>query len=62
MAQFVSYIDPESVMGFQFSLLMASGRARRHRHVVGTMLARLILHPAHELTRSFIGAPAAASI
>ena len=22
-AQFVSYIDPESVMGFQFSLLMA---------------------------------------
>ena len=55
-AQFVSYIDPESVMAFQFSLLDGAARGvGRHRHAVGPMLGAVILIPLTELTRSFIG-------
>ena len=47
-AQFVSYIDPESVMGFH--ILAADGAARgarRHRHAVGTDAGRRHPDPAH---------------
>ena len=55
-AQFVSYIDPESVMGFQFSLLMALARGvRRYRHAMGPVAGRRDPDPAHGVTRSFIG-------
>ena len=55
-AQFVSYIDPESVMSFQFSLLMALPAVLGG---VGTLwgpaLGAAILIPMSELTRSYIG-------
>ena len=47
-AQFVSYIDPESVMGFH--ILAADGVARgagRHRHAVGADAGRRHPDPAH---------------
>jgi branched-chain amino acid transport system permease protein len=51
-AQFVSYIDPESVMGFQFSLLMALPAVLGG---IGTLWGPVILIPLTELTRSYIG-------
>src|SRR5262245_44306443 len=55
-AQFVSYIDPESVMGFQFSLLMALPAVLGGIGTLwGPMLGAVILIPITELTRSFIG-------
>ena len=55
-AQFVSYIDPESVMGFQFSLLMALPAVLGGIGTLwGPMLGAVILIPLTELTRSFIG-------
>ena len=55
-AQFVSYIDPESVMGFQFSLLMALPAVVGGIGTLwGPMLGAVILIPLTELTRSFIG-------
>src|SRR6516225_12235897 len=55
-AQFVSYIDPESVMGFQFSLLMALPAVLGGIGTLwGPVLGALILIPLTELTRSFIG-------
>ena len=54
--QFVSYIDPESVMGFQFSLLMALPAVLGGIGTLwGPMLGAVILIPLTELTRSFIG-------
>ena len=47
-AQFVSYIDPESIMGFH--ILAADGAARgagRHRHAVGADAGRRHPDPAH---------------
>lgn len=55
-AQFVSYIDPDSVMGFQFSLLMALPAVLGGIGTLwGPMLGAVILIPLTELTRSFIG-------
>jgi branched-chain amino acid transport system permease protein len=55
-AQFVSYIDPESVMGFQFSLLMALPAVIGGIGTLwGPVLGAVILIPLTELTRSFIG-------
>jgi branched-chain amino acid transport system permease protein len=55
-AQFVSYIDPESVMGFQFSLLMALPAVVGGIGTLwGPLLGAVILIPLTELTRSFIG-------
>lgn len=55
-AQFVSYIDPESVMGFQFSLLMALPAVLGGIGTLwGPMLGAVILIPLTELTRSYIG-------
>jgi len=55
-AQFVSYIDPESVMGFQFSLLMALPAVIGGIGTLwGPLLGAVILIPLTELTRSFIG-------
>ena len=55
-AQFVSYIDPESVMGFQFSLLMALPAVLGGIGTLwGPVLGAVILIPLTELTRSFIG-------
>jgi branched-chain amino acid transport system permease protein len=55
-AQFVSYIDPESVIGFQFSLLMALPAVLGGIGTLwGPMLGAVILIPLTELTRSFIG-------
>ena len=55
-AQFVSYIDPESVMGFQFSLLMALPAVLGGIGTLwGPVLGAAILIPLTELTRSFIG-------
>ena len=55
-AQFVSYIDPESVMSFQFSLLMALPAVLGG---VGTLwgpaVGAAILIPLTEVTRSFVG-------
>ena len=55
-AQFVSYIDPESVMSFQFSLLIALPAVLGG---VGTLwgpaVGAGILIPLTELTRSFVG-------
>jgi branched-chain amino acid transport system permease protein len=54
--QFVAYIDPESVMGFQFSLLMALPAVLGGIGTLwGPMLGAAILIPLTELTRSFIG-------
>ena len=55
-AQFVSYIDPESVMSFQFSLLMALPAVLGGIGTLwGPVLGAVILIPLTELTRSFIG-------
>ena len=55
-AQFLAYIDPESVMGFQFSLLMALPAVLGGIGTLwGPMLGAVILIPLTELTRSFIG-------
>ena len=55
-AMFVSYIDPESVMGFQFSLLMALPAVVGGIGTLwGPVLGAIILIPLTELTRSFIG-------
>ncbi|MGJ4943821.1 branched-chain amino acid ABC transporter permease [Bradyrhizobium sp. HKCCYLS1011] len=55
-AQFVSYIDPESVMGFQFSLLMALPAVLGGIGTLwGPALGAVILIPLTELTRSYIG-------
>jgi branched-chain amino acid transport system permease protein len=55
-AQFVFYIDPESVMGFQFSLLMALPAVLGG---IGTLwgppLGAVILIPLTELTRAHMG-------
>ena len=53
-AQFVSYIDPESVMGFQFSLLMALPAVLGGIGTLwGPVLGAAILIPLTELTRSY---------
>jgi branched-chain amino acid transport system permease protein len=55
-AQFVSYIDPESIMGFHISLLMALPAVLGGIGTLwGPMLGAVILIPLTELTRSFIG-------
>ena len=55
-AQFLAYIDPESVMGFQFSLLMALPAVLGGIGTLwGPLLGAVILIPLTELTRSFIG-------
>jgi branched-chain amino acid transport system permease protein len=55
-APFLAYIDPESVMGFQFSLLMALPAVLGGIGTLwGPMLGAVILIPLTELTRSFIG-------
>ncbi len=52
----MSYIDPESVMGFQFSLLMALPAVVGGIGTLwGPVLGAIILIPLTELTRSFIG-------
>ena len=54
--QFVSYIDPESVMGFQFSLLMALPAVLGGIGTLwGPALGALVLIPLTELTRSYFG-------
>ena len=55
-AQFVSYIDPESVMSFQFSLLMALPAVLGGIGTLwGPALGAAILIPLSELTRSYAG-------
>jgi branched-chain amino acid transport system permease protein len=55
-AMFVSYIDPESVMTFQFSLLMALPAVLGGIGTLwGPVLGAVILIPLTELTRSFVG-------
>lgn len=55
-AQFVSYIDPDSVMTFQFSLLMALPAVLGGVGTLwGPVLGAAILIPLTELTRSYIG-------
>jgi len=55
-AQFVSYIDPESVMVFQFSLLMALPAVLGGIGTLwGPAVGAAILIPVSELTRSYIG-------
>lgn len=55
-AQFVSYIDPDSVMTFQFSLLMALPAVLGGIGTLwGPVLGAAILIPLTELTRSYIG-------
>jgi branched-chain amino acid transport system permease protein len=55
-AQFVSYIDPESVMSFHLSLLMALPAVLGGIGTLwGPVLGAVILIPLTELTRSFIG-------
>ncbi|WP_257169229.1 branched-chain amino acid ABC transporter permease [Bradyrhizobium sp. SRS-191] len=55
-AMYVTYIDPESVMGFQFSLLMALPAVLGGIGTLwGPMLGAVILIPLTELTRSYIG-------
>jgi len=55
-AQFVSYIDPESVMSFQFSLLMALPAVLGGIGTLwGPALGAAILIPLSELTRSYLG-------
>jgi branched-chain amino acid transport system permease protein len=55
-ALFVSYIDPESVMGFQFSLLMALPAVLGGIGTLwGPALGAVILIPLTELTRSYVG-------
>lgn len=55
-AMYVTYIDPESVMGFQFSLLMALPAVLGGIGTLwGPVLGAVILIPLTELTRSYIG-------
>jgi branched-chain amino acid transport system permease protein len=55
-AQFVSYIDPESVMSFQFSLLMALPAVLGGIGTLwGPALGAAILIPLTEFTRSYFG-------
>ncbi len=55
-AQFVAYIDPESVMTFQFSLLMALPAVLGGIGTLwGPALGAAILIPMTELTRTFMG-------
>ncbi len=55
-AMFVSYIDPESVMSFQFSLLMALPAVLGGIGTLwGPVLGAAILIPLTEVTRSYIG-------
>jgi branched-chain amino acid transport system permease protein len=55
-AQYVSYINPDSVMGFEFSLLMALPAVLGGIGTLwGPMLGAVILIPLTELTRSYIG-------
>ncbi len=55
-AQFVSYIDPESVMHFQFSLLMALPAVLGGIGTLwGPALGAAILIPLTEVTRSYVG-------
>lgn len=55
-AQFVAYIDPESVMTFQFSLLMALPAVLGGIGTLwGPVLGAAILIPMTELTRTFMG-------
>jgi branched-chain amino acid transport system permease protein len=55
-ALFVSYIDPESVMGFQFSLLIALPAVLGGIGTLwGPALGAAILIPLTELTRSYVG-------
>ena len=55
-AQFVGYIDPESVMAFQFSLLMALPAVLGGIGTLwGPALGAVILIPLNELMRSYIG-------
>jgi branched-chain amino acid transport system permease protein len=55
-AQYVSYIDPDSVMSFRFSLLMALPAVLGGIGTLwGPMLGAVILIPLTELTSSYIG-------
>jgi branched-chain amino acid transport system permease protein len=55
-AQFVSYIDPGSVMNFNFSLLMALPAVLGGIGTLwGPALGAIILIPMSELTRSYMG-------
>ncbi|CAN5478740.1 branched-chain amino acid ABC transporter permease [soil metagenome] len=55
-AQYVSYIDPESVMTFQFSLLMALPAVLGGIGTLwGPLLGAVILIPLTELTRNYLG-------
>jgi branched-chain amino acid transport system permease protein len=55
-AQYVSYIDPDSVMSFRFSLLMALPAVLGGIGTLwGPMLGAAILIPLTELTSSYIG-------
>jgi branched-chain amino acid transport system permease protein len=55
-AQFVSYIDPDSVMSFHFSLLMALPAVLGGIGTLwGPALGAAILIPLTELTRSYMG-------
>jgi branched-chain amino acid transport system permease protein len=55
-AQFVGYIDPESVMNFQFSLLMALPAVLGGIGTLwGPALGAVILIPLNELVRSYVG-------
>jgi branched-chain amino acid transport system permease protein len=55
-AQFVSYIDPGSVMSFNFSLLMALPAVLGGIGTLwGPALGTAILIPLTELTRSYVG-------
>ena len=55
-AQFVSYIDPDSVMTFQFSLLIALPAVIGGLGTLwGPAVGAAILIPTTELTRSYIG-------
>jgi branched-chain amino acid transport system permease protein len=55
-AQFVSYIDPDAVMAFQFSLLMALPAVLGGiGSLWGPAIGAAILIPISELTRSYIG-------
>jgi branched-chain amino acid transport system permease protein len=55
-AQFVSYIDPESVMNFQISLLMTLPAVLGGLGTLwGPIVGAAVLIPISELTRSYIG-------
>lgn len=55
-AQFVSYIDPESVMSFHFSLLIALPAVLGGIGTLwGPVLGAVVLIPMSELTRSYLG-------